>query len=66
MSNLFFSFMPLGNGYHLHSSPRGQIDLSITWDVELPNAVTVLYHLTFDEVLMKGPGPAPAVLTETI
>jgi hypothetical protein len=56
----------LCNGFHLHTSPKGQIDVSIEWDAALPNAVTILYHLTFDEVLMKQAGPAPAVLTETI
>ena len=41
------------NGFHLHQSPEGVIDLNLTWRQALTNPITVIVYLAFDECYIR-------------
>ena len=51
--------------YHLHRAKEGKIDLDLGWAVALPHPITVLVHMTFDEVIIHKSGTTE-FFTETI
>ena len=42
------------NGYHMHESGVGNIELSINWRNRLESPITILVHLSYDEVIMRA------------
>ena len=44
------------NGFHLHQSTEGVIELDLTWRQALTNPITVLVYLAFDECYIRPKG----------
>ena len=46
------------NGYHLHRSSSGVIQLEMAWRTELPQGINILVDVSFDELISKRHGQA--------
>ena len=55
----------LCNGYHIHIAESGVINLEITWRDALAKAITILAHLSYDEIVIHKKGEIDFV-SETI